>query len=308
MSAAADHPHRSIGEVLALLSDEFPDVTISKIRFLESQGLIAPERTPSGYRKFYDTDIDRLRWILTQQKDNFLPLKVIKDRLDDHDRTGAPLDVAPDAAPASDPSSASAGDAAATDPMPQPNGATDGAAADGPARPARAKRKRTAAIPKAERLTGEQLALDGGSDDLLGDASGASLTRLELSSASGLSIEQIGELESYGLIAPAGRMGVEGLFDEDALAITQIVAKLMAHGAEPRHLRMYRNFAEREAQFYEQLVLGVVRARDPESRMQVRDAVVDLASLGRQLRTVYLRRSLDVVLRAEARRHDAADG
>ena len=85
---SADRPHRSIGEVLALLSGEFPDVTISKIRFLESQGLIAPERTPSGYRKFYDSDVERLRWILTQQKDNFLPLKVIREELDAM-RTGA---------------------------------------------------------------------------------------------------------------------------------------------------------------------------------------------------------------------------
>ena len=73
--------HRSIGEVLSLLRGEFPDVTISKIRFLESQGLVDPERTPSGYRRFYDKDIDRLRWILRQQRENYLPLKVIKDRL-----------------------------------------------------------------------------------------------------------------------------------------------------------------------------------------------------------------------------------
>src|SRR4051812_19737649 len=74
--------HHSIGEVLATLRDEFPDITISKIRFLESQGLIDPERTPSGYRKFRDGDVARLRWVLGQQKDNFLPLKVIKARLD----------------------------------------------------------------------------------------------------------------------------------------------------------------------------------------------------------------------------------
>ena len=79
----ADRSHLSIGEVLSLLQDEFPDVTISKIRFLESQGLLDPERTPSGYRKFYDDDIERLRWILRQQKEHYLPLKVIKDRLDD---------------------------------------------------------------------------------------------------------------------------------------------------------------------------------------------------------------------------------
>ena len=57
----------------SLLQEEFPDVTISKIRFLESQGLLDPERTPSGYRKFYEADIERLRWILTQQRENFLP-------------------------------------------------------------------------------------------------------------------------------------------------------------------------------------------------------------------------------------------
>jgi len=77
----ATRPYKSIGEVLSELKDEFPDVTISKIRFLESQGLLDPERTPSGYRKFYDNDVARLRWILRQQREHFLPLKVIKGRL-----------------------------------------------------------------------------------------------------------------------------------------------------------------------------------------------------------------------------------
>ncbi|MGH9153329.1 MAG: MerR family transcriptional regulator, partial [Acidimicrobiales bacterium] len=77
----AERPYLSIGEVLSLLKDEFPDVTISKIRFLESQGLLDPERTASGYRKFYEPDVDRLRWILRQQREHFLPLKVIKGRL-----------------------------------------------------------------------------------------------------------------------------------------------------------------------------------------------------------------------------------
>ena len=78
-----DRSYLSIGEVLSLLTAEFPDVTISKIRFLESQGLIDPERTPSGYRKFYETDVERLKWILRQQRENFLPLKVIRGRLGD---------------------------------------------------------------------------------------------------------------------------------------------------------------------------------------------------------------------------------
>ncbi len=84
----AGRSHLSIGEVLSLLQEEFPDVTISKIRFLESQGLVDPERTPSGYRKFYEPDIERLRWVLRQQRDAFLPLKVIKGRLDDNGEPG----------------------------------------------------------------------------------------------------------------------------------------------------------------------------------------------------------------------------
>ena len=72
----------SIGEVLAVLAEEFPDVTVSKIRFLESQGLVNPDRNASGYRQFDDADIERLRWILRQQRDKFLPLKVIKRALD----------------------------------------------------------------------------------------------------------------------------------------------------------------------------------------------------------------------------------
>src|SRR5512147_1070255 len=99
-------PYLCIGEGLGLLQEEFPDVTISKIRFLESQGLIDPERTPSGYRKFYEADIDRLRWILIQQREHFLPLKVIKDRLADPDAVAAE-------APADDDRPAAAGEAPA---------------------------------------------------------------------------------------------------------------------------------------------------------------------------------------------------
>jgi DNA-binding transcriptional MerR regulator len=72
---------RSIGAVINLLKDEFPDITVSKVRFLESQGLISPRRSASGYRIFYDEDIKRLRFILQQQRDHYLPLKVIKARL-----------------------------------------------------------------------------------------------------------------------------------------------------------------------------------------------------------------------------------
>lgn len=74
----------SIGVVLDLLRSDFPDVTISKIRFLEAEGLVTPERTASGYRRFTAYDCARLRFILTAQRDNYLPLKVIKAQLDAH--------------------------------------------------------------------------------------------------------------------------------------------------------------------------------------------------------------------------------
>jgi len=84
----------SIGEVLGKLRSEFPDVTISKIRFLESEGLIEPQRTPSGYRKFTSADLDRLRYVLLAQRDAYLPLKVIKDHLESLDRGLTPAQSA----------------------------------------------------------------------------------------------------------------------------------------------------------------------------------------------------------------------
>jgi DNA-binding transcriptional MerR regulator len=76
----------TIGDVLAHLKVDFPDLTISKIRFLEDQGLVRPERTPSGYRKFAAGDVSRLRYVLAQQRDHYLPLRVIKDQLEAIDR------------------------------------------------------------------------------------------------------------------------------------------------------------------------------------------------------------------------------
>ena len=76
----------SIGEVLGKLRPEFSDITISKIRFLESEGLIEPQRTPSGYRKFTASDLERLRYVLQAQRDQYLPLRVIKENLDALDR------------------------------------------------------------------------------------------------------------------------------------------------------------------------------------------------------------------------------
>ena len=86
MSAGPSSGRMTIGAVLAQLQPDFPDVTISKIRFLEAEGLVTPSRTGSGYRTFSAEDLERLRYILTAQRDRFWPLKVIRDALDALDR------------------------------------------------------------------------------------------------------------------------------------------------------------------------------------------------------------------------------
>jgi DNA-binding transcriptional MerR regulator len=92
MSAQPARGYLSISEVLAQLRADFPDISISKIRFLEGEGLIEPARAPSGYRRFDSADVDRLRYILTAQRDQYLPLRVIKERLgqDEPDAGPAP--------------------------------------------------------------------------------------------------------------------------------------------------------------------------------------------------------------------------
>ena len=91
MSAEPARAYFGIGEVLAQLRAEFPDISVSKIRFLEAEGLIQPARSPSGYRKFGPADVDRLRYILTAQRDRYLPLRVIKDQLDADQAETGPL-------------------------------------------------------------------------------------------------------------------------------------------------------------------------------------------------------------------------
>jgi DNA-binding transcriptional MerR regulator len=85
----------SIGAVLAQLRGDFPDVTISKIRFLEAEGLVQPGRTPSGYRQFAAADVERLRFVLAAQRDHYLPLKVIKEQLDAADSGAGPTTALP---------------------------------------------------------------------------------------------------------------------------------------------------------------------------------------------------------------------
>jgi DNA-binding transcriptional MerR regulator len=263
----------SIGDVLDQLRPEFDDITISKIRFLESQGLIDPERTPSGYRKFSPADVDRLRFILRQQREHFLPLKVIKERLDQLDQ-GVPAETF-DA-----PAKAAPEDA----PRPRRRKALD-------AEPLFEMARRAAEEDAARDATSAVRDSEGPDDHRLSQTA-VILTRAELAAAAGITDDELGQLEEYGLVTPAHTSRDRVLFDEDALAIARVAATFMRHGVEPRHLRMYRAFAEREAGLFEQVLLPYRRQRNPEAQARTRETLGELSGLGRQLRTALLRQTV----------------
>jgi DNA-binding transcriptional MerR regulator len=241
----------SIGDVLQTLKEEFPDVTISKIRFLESEGLVEPERTPKGYRKFYSGDLARLRYILRLQRDQFMPLKVIRRRLEHFDPSDAAADNGQDPAGAS----------------------IEGAV--------------VASRPAAEP------ALD---EEDFAAASGLHLSFEELVSSSGLAAEQVADLEEFGLIDPHEMEG--GVYyDEDDLLVARIAKDFSKYGIEPRHIRMYRNFAEREAGLFEQIVLPLGRVSG-DGRRQVTQSLAELAKLSKRLKHLLLKASLREHLRS----------
>jgi DNA-binding transcriptional MerR regulator len=269
MTSMGERGYRSIGEVLAEVQDEFPDITISKIRFLESQGLIDPERTPSGYRKFYDHDVSRLRAILRSQREDYLPLKVIRDRLG-RESAEAPAVAEPV------PSRRAAGEPAAARPdlrsVPIPAGpaveATVGLPVVAPSAGGPSAFHPSARVPRTPEKT-ERVVEEYGSIR-------------ELSIATELEEATLRDLESYGLLKPT-EAGRDSFYGPEAVAICRAVRPLLALGLEPRHLRMYRTSADREVDLYEQIVLPLLKQRNPQARSDARDRLAALADAGSQL-------------------------
>jgi DNA-binding transcriptional MerR regulator len=250
--------HLSIGEVLGLLLEEFPDVTISKIRFLESQGLIEPERTPSGYRKFFDDDVELLRVILREQREKFLPLRVIKDRIVSGEIETSDSTPARGAPPAEQPTRAQV----AKHPAAAPARAT--------AKPAPVERETQAA---AARLL-----------------PGVLVNRDELCAMASVTPAQLAELEDYGVVTRRG--GAGELYGEDAVEIAAAAAGFLRAGVDARHLRAWRTSVEREAGLYEQLILPVLRQRNPQARSQAASQLAELDGLGARLRSAMMRAEL----------------
>jgi len=114
-------------------------------------------------------------------------------------------------------------------------------------------------------------------------------SRDELAQAAGLEPGQVAELESFGLVSPAREESGEPRFDDDALEVAKVAAGFFERGVEARHLRMYRTFAEREAVLFGQVLLPYTRQRNPDARARLQEELVELATLGRRLRTALLR-------------------
>lgn len=269
--------HQSIGEVLSLLKEEHADVTISKIRFLESQGLITPERTPSGYRKFYQDDVDRLRWILTQQRDNFLPLKVIKRRL---------------AEDGFDPSSELDG-VSATGTIPEPSLFADREV--DPVDPAVVERDPASELaPAIADLRGSEpdpVPVPSAPSSIPTGAAvvgSVSLSAGELAEATATDLGFVGELERMGLIE-AVDTGSGSVFDHEALLVTRSAAALRAGGMEVRHLRMFKVAADREAGLYQQL-RGAALSRGGQAAADARADLGELIAHGEVIHRSMLRR------------------
>jgi DNA-binding transcriptional MerR regulator len=259
----------SIGEVLAILKPEFADITVSKIRFLEGAGLVQPDRSASGYRKFSDDDVARLRFVLRAQRDQYLPLRVIRQRLADLEQVGGRHARGGPAG----------GEAAAQAPARQPPAA--GAGTPGPA---------TTPWPAARAAVhdpGSAAAVAGG----LGGTppSDAQFTREELCRAAGATVEQLLELESFSLVSARGSGERGAWYGGDDLVLLRLARELADFGLEARHLRMYKLFAEREAALFEQVVAPLVRQRNPEARTRVRETTEALARLGSRMHELALR-------------------
>ncbi len=207
----------SIGQVLARLNPEFPQLTSSKLRFLEAQGIVTPSRTESGYRKFSPSDVERLRAGLTLQRDHYLPLSVIREHLDEAEERG---DGWSDIAPPS-----------------------------------------IAPAPRRYRRD-ELLASTGATPPLLNDTIAA------------------------GLIIAGDT------YSEQAMMLLRELVALGRHGIEPRHLRTFRQGAEREVALIESALSSLLRRTDASSRGRAAELAPEIAGRIDSVRSLLVKQAL----------------
>lgn len=214
----------TIGEVVSRLKGNYPDLSISKVRYLEEEGLLSLPRTKGGYRQFTEGDLARLAVILKLQREQFLPLNVIKQRIDSAD-IEAELE----------------------------------------------------ADPAAETPNGE---------------SGPMVSLAEAAGRNGLSLEQIKSLESFGLIKPVDGADGKSLTRDD-MQVAVNFGQLQRYGIEPRHLRMYVNFAQREALLFQQILSPQIKHKGQQWRQRAREDLRTLVQLTERIKRVLLQKSVD---------------
>ncbi|MGD9694915.1 MAG: MerR family transcriptional regulator [Thermoleophilia bacterium] len=228
----ADLDHAlTIGAVRDLLKADFPSISISKIRYLEDQRLITPKRTTGGYRLYSPLEVERLRTILRLQRDEFLPLRVIRQELESS-TTGA-FSVANQAK--------------------------------------QLKRAQLAEPAPTRRYSADEILATTGAQTAL-----------------------LRALEEYGLVGDGEGDG----YDETDREVVQTALELSSYGVEPRHLRIFRVAAEREAGLLEQLLAVGLRSRNPDRRREALEALESLAALASHMRHLMLISELRQIAKA----------
>ncbi len=218
----------SISKVVEKLKSLYPDLTVSKIRFLENEGLIKPKRTKSGYRKFSPQDIERLQLILKFQKEHFYPLHVIREKLNSLDEGKVTLEEI--------------------------------------------EMAEEEAVSSLKDIS-EVMDLD------------------EAVKITQLSPETIEALENFNIVSstetPKGKS-----YEPIEIEVMKITAELEQFGIEPRHLRIYQNFVEKEALLFDQILLPLMKQRSHEGKKKASEALTKLVRLSSDLRRILLHKSL----------------
>lgn len=220
----------TIGEVVQRLQGAYPDLSISKVRFLEEEQLVAPERTAGGYRKFSQADVARVEMILRLQKDHFLPLAVIREKLADFDRGRIPVEL-------------QRSPVGMTEPLP--------------------------------------LSVEDEGPFLIESAP----------TALGIPVSFIRELAEFGLVV-VGKVDGSDSLDRGDVQIVHAAWDMRRFGVEPRHLRMYENFADREAALFSQILMPAFRHRTVDTTQKLTETLTELGTLTDELKGRLLRRAL----------------
>jgi DNA-binding transcriptional MerR regulator len=231
------HATRSIGQVMAILRTEFPEISISKIRFLEAEGLITPERAPSGYRRYTEGDVERLRYVLSVQREHYLPLKVIREHLEQLDRGQAPLSLSQGSLTHGTPSQGVSSQGVSSQGLSSQGLSSQGLSSQGTQLGGGFSVAGQSANPPA----GKQL---------------VRLTRQELLEASGLTETALGELERTQILHT--RRGTAH-YGRDALTLAIAARRLAEYGIDGRHLRAFKLSADREVGLVEQAIAPYAR-------------------------------------------------